>query len=100
MLRQAWLEGIKPCLVLNKMDRLITELKLTPLEAFYHLQGVIQQVSFVSVSAFIFSNTLTCECPDYIQCPIICICIGHTVFYLSVKLWNQFVCVNKNHLLL
>ena len=45
MLRQAWLENIKPCLVLNKMDRLITELKLTPLEAYLHLQQILEQVS-------------------------------------------------------
>jgi putative ribosome biogenesis GTPase RsgA len=44
VLRQAWLEGIKPCLVLNKIDRLITELKQSPLEAFMHLQKVLEQV--------------------------------------------------------
>ena len=44
MLRQAWLEGIKPCLVLNKIDRLIIELKLSPLEAYYHIQKVLEQV--------------------------------------------------------
>lgn len=48
VLRQAWLEGIKPCLVLNKVDRLITELKLSPLEAFYHIQKILEQVSDVS----------------------------------------------------
>ena len=31
VLHQAWREGIKPVLVLNKIDRLITELKLQPL---------------------------------------------------------------------
>ena len=31
VLQQAWREGIKPVLVLNKLDRLITELKLQPL---------------------------------------------------------------------
>jgi len=38
VLRQAWLERVTPCLVLNKMDRLILELKLTPLEAYARLQ--------------------------------------------------------------
>jgi len=54
VLRQAWLEGIKPCLVLNKMDRLITELKLSPLEAFYHLQKVLEQVN--AVTGILFSQ--------------------------------------------
>lgn len=34
VLQQAWREGIKPVLVLNKLDRLITELKLQPLVGF------------------------------------------------------------------
>lgn len=44
VLEQAWTEGIKLCLVINKVDRLITELQLTPLEAYYHLQQVLEQV--------------------------------------------------------
>jgi ribosome assembly protein 1 len=31
VLQQAWREGIRPVLVLNKLDRLIVELKLNPL---------------------------------------------------------------------
>lgn len=38
VLRQAWLERLTPCLVLNKLDRLILELKLTPLEAYTRMQ--------------------------------------------------------------
>ena len=45
VLQQAWTEGIKPCLVLNKVDRLITELKYSPTEAYYHLQQILEQVS-------------------------------------------------------
>lgn len=44
VLQQAWLEGIKPCLVINKIDRLITELQYTPTEAYYRLQHVLEQV--------------------------------------------------------
>ena len=33
LIRQAWKEEIRPILVLNKIDRLITDLKLTPAEA-------------------------------------------------------------------
>lgn len=44
VLRQAWLENIKPVLVINKMDRLIVELKLTSQEAYSHLQKILEQV--------------------------------------------------------
>ena len=47
VLKQAWTEGIKLCLVINKVDRLITELQQTPTEAYYHLQQVLEQVGGV-----------------------------------------------------
>ena len=46
VLRQAWLENIRPCLVLNKIDRLITELKYSPAEAHFHLQQILEKVQF------------------------------------------------------
>jgi len=39
-LQQAWIENIKPVLVLNKIDRLILELKLEPLDAYVKLMQV------------------------------------------------------------
>lgn len=47
MLRQAWQERLRPILVLNKFDRLITELKLSPSEAYHHLIQVIENVNAV-----------------------------------------------------
>jgi len=44
-IKQAWLENIHPVLVLNKIDRLITEVQLTPLDAYVHLTQVLEQVS-------------------------------------------------------
>ena len=44
VLRQAWLEGIKPVLMLNKIDRLITELHMEPFQAYLHLQQILEQV--------------------------------------------------------
>jgi len=47
VLRQTWTEKLKPLLVINKMDRLITELKMTPLEAYTHLSKLLEQVNAV-----------------------------------------------------
>lgn len=52
MLRQAWQDRLKPILVINKFDRLITELKLSPLEAYHHLSQLIEQVNAVMGSFF------------------------------------------------
>lgn len=51
VLRQAWLENIRPCLVLNKIDRLITELKYSPAEAHFHLQQILEKVILCPFSA-------------------------------------------------
>lgn len=45
VLRQAWIEKLTPCLVLNKIDRLIVELKMTPMEAFNRLQRIVHEVN-------------------------------------------------------
>jgi ribosome assembly protein 1 len=47
VLRQAWMERLKPILVVNKLDRLITELRLAPIEAHHHLTQLIEQVNAV-----------------------------------------------------
>ena len=44
VLRQAWLDGIRPTLLINKLDRLVTELKLTSMEAHLHLTHILEQV--------------------------------------------------------
>ncbi len=45
MLEQAWNQGIKPILVLNKIDRLILEKKLEPADAYTHINQVLEQVN-------------------------------------------------------
>ena len=57
ILRQAWEERLRPCLVLNKIDRLVNELKLTPLEAYDHLARIIEQANAL-MSAMINSDML------------------------------------------
>lgn len=46
-LNLAWSENLKPLLVLNKIDRLILEKKMTPLDAYIHLQQILEQVNAV-----------------------------------------------------
>ncbi|XP_038897573.1 elongation factor-like GTPase 1 [Benincasa hispida] len=45
VLRQAWIEKLTPCLVLNKIDRLICELKLSPMEAYTRLLRIVHEVN-------------------------------------------------------
>ncbi|GAB0134019.1 hypothetical protein EsDP_00002405 [Epichloe bromicola] len=52
VLRQTWTEKLKPLLVINKMDRLVTELKMTPAEAYVHLSKLLEQVNAVLGSFF------------------------------------------------
>ncbi|CAH0516676.1 unnamed protein product [Peronospora belbahrii] len=47
VIRQAWKEGIRPCLVLNKMDRLIFELQFSPREAYQRLNRILEQVNAI-----------------------------------------------------
>lgn len=48
----AYVEGLKPILVLNKVDRLITEMKLTPLDAYIRLTQVLEQVNAIMGELF------------------------------------------------
>jgi len=47
VLRQVWIEKLKPLLVINKIDRLVTELKMSPAEAYSHLERVLEGVNAV-----------------------------------------------------
>ncbi|KAJ5745861.1 hypothetical protein N7520_011043 [Penicillium odoratum] len=47
VLRQTWVEQLKPILIINKMDRLVTELMMSPSEAFSHLSRLLEQVNAV-----------------------------------------------------
>mmetsp|Transcript_164298 Transcript_164298/g.522507 ORF Transcript_164298/g.522507 Transcript_164298/m.522507 type:complete len:918 (+) Transcript_164298:149-2902(+) len=48
VLRQAWRDRVRTCLLLNKVDRLIIELELTPLEAYERLLKILEQVNAVN----------------------------------------------------
>lgn len=52
VLRQAWIDNLKPILVLNKIDRLILELQLTPEDAYDHLQRLVDQTNSIMASFY------------------------------------------------
>ncbi|XP_052618909.1 elongation factor-like GTPase 1 [Peromyscus californicus insignis] len=52
VLRQAWLENIRPVLVINKIDRLIVELKFSPQEAYSHLKNILEQINALTGTLF------------------------------------------------
>ncbi|KAJ2949706.1 hypothetical protein O0L34_g15638 [Tuta absoluta] len=51
-LKQAYSENIQPVLVFNKIDRLILEMQLTPLDAYIHLMQILEQVNAVMGELF------------------------------------------------
>jgi 116 kDa U5 small nuclear ribonucleoprotein component len=54
-IRHALGEGMKMVLVLNKMDRLILELRLPPAEAYYKIRHTIEEVNNFIRSVGVFS---------------------------------------------
>ena len=50
VLRQAWEERLTLCLVINKIDRLIVELQLEPLEAYERMRSIIAHVNMIMSS--------------------------------------------------
>ncbi|XP_055915224.1 elongation factor-like GTPase 1 [Eupeodes corollae] len=51
-LQQTYVEHLKPVLVLNKIDRLIMEKQMTPIDAYFHISQVLEQVNAVLGSVF------------------------------------------------
>ncbi|CDR94775.1 Elongation factor Tu-like protein, putative [Babesia bigemina] len=45
VLRQAWRESVRTALVLNKIDKLILDLNMTPVEAYQRLRDLVDQVN-------------------------------------------------------
>ena len=52
VLRQAWEERLAPCLVFNKLDRLVVEMGYSPLEAYERLRNLLNEINGV-MSAFV-----------------------------------------------
>ena len=58
VLRQAWREGVRPVLVLNKLDRLIVEVRMSAGEAYAHCVKLLETINAVA-STFITSDAMT-----------------------------------------
>lgn len=52
VLRQAWIDNLKPILVLNKIDRLILELQLSPDDALHHLHNLVHETNNILASFY------------------------------------------------
>ena len=63
VLEQAWKEGLKMCLVLNKMDRLVVELQLSPEEAYEHINRILEQVNAL-VNSFVAFERMSADVDD------------------------------------
>lgn len=62
VLKQAFQEGVKPILIINKIDRLILHLKQSPLSAYQQIRNIIEKVNaYISslYTAEVISNTAT-----------------------------------------
>ena len=56
VLRQALMEQVKPILLINKMDRYIFELQITPEEAYTRIVNIIEQINYI-VSTYQSKNS-------------------------------------------
>lgn len=57
VLRTVYLSHLRPILVINKIDRLVSEIKLSPTEAYHHLNRIIEDVNAV-VGSFYSSERM------------------------------------------
>ena len=65
-MKQISLEHICPCLVLNKIDKLILKMKFNPVEAYYHLFQLLEQINAVMAGFITFHEfeSKTKVCPN------------------------------------
>lgn len=69
-LKQAYIENLKPILVLNKIDRLILEKQMTPLDAYIHLSQVLEQVNAAMGNIFasdVMAKEVKADKNDYVS---------------------------------
>jgi U5 small nuclear ribonucleoprotein component len=61
VLRHALQEGVKITLVVNKVDRLILELRLPPADAFHKIKHTIEEINTFIGSVDVFNSSF-CPC--------------------------------------
>ena len=86
VLFKALRERMIPCLVLNKMDRLILELCLSPVEAFRHLQRIIEHVNAISYQlvASELTSDKTKKTSKTHKTNCVCDCNWESIVFLSI----------------
>ncbi|KAJ1508818.1 Cytoplasmic GTPase/eEF2-like protein (ribosomal biogenesis) [Coelomomyces lativittatus] len=83
-LHQIWHERLQPILVLNKFDRLVDELKLTPLEAYLHLEKLIQNVNVITGEFYQKAMAEGDDHPEVLFSPL----KGNVVFTSAIHGWG------------
>ncbi len=58
-LKQALAEAVLPVLVLNKLDRLLVELRLSPEEMYLRCQAIVDEINDIIVSCSPFPRLLS-----------------------------------------
>lgn len=81
VLRQAWAERVTPALVINKVDRLVSELQLTPAEAYERLGRIVEEANSVLAaltSAQFLQRADESAEAEHAECaPHLSLCFGH-----------------------
>ena len=92
VLQKAWVEGIKPCLVINKVDRLILELNYSPTEAYYHLQQILEQVRATPCPEAVVCSVYS-PCPEAVVCSVYSPCPEAIVCSVYSPCPEAIVCI-------
>jgi ribosome assembly protein 1 len=85
VLKQAYDENVVMILVINKIDRLITELKMTPQEAHLHMQRLVEQVNAV-LGSFEAQELLESR-PKHSRQPYFTPLSGNVIFASAIDGW-------------
>ena len=60
IVRHALQEGVKITLVVNKIDRLILELRIKPADAYYKIRHTIEEVNNLIGQVFVVYDSSAC----------------------------------------
>ncbi|BAM39573.1 elongation factor 2 [Theileria orientalis strain Shintoku] len=64
VLKQAWRENVKTALVLNKIDKLILDLHMTPLEAYKRMSNLVEQANALIYQLYMEEVMKKYDTPD------------------------------------